>query len=200
MWRCKCDCGNEVIVRSASLVTGVTKSCGCLYAVTRKGKTSHASSYTRLYKIWDGIVQRCTNPNTQNYKSYGGRGIEMCDEWRNDFAAFKAWAMANGYNPDAPKWECTIDRIDVNGNYEPSNCRWVSMDVQRQNKRKGLRKPGLYKPVVRVDEEGNVIERYPSVRDAAESVGCRYNNISAVCHGAQVTTHGMRFRFAQEVA
>jgi hypothetical protein len=74
------------------------------------------------------------------------------------------------------------------------------MEVQYHNKRKGIRKPGLYKPVVRIDEDGNVIERYPSIRDAAEAVGCKYNGISAVCHGVQVTTRGMRFRFAQEVA
>lgn len=89
----------------------------------------------RLYNVWNSMKSRCYNPNVASYKNYGGRGIEVCDEWAHNFPTFQKWAIENGYDPDAPYGECTIDRIDVNGNYEPSNCRWVSMDVQRYNKR-----------------------------------------------------------------
>ena len=90
---------------------------------------THGLRRTRLYGIWNGILQRCFNPNRQKYKNYGGRGITVCDEWRNSFKAFYDWAMANGYRDDL-----TIDRIDVNGNYEPSNCRWVDAKLQAYNK------------------------------------------------------------------
>ena len=84
----------------------------------------------RLKNIWHGMKQRCYNPNRPNYRYYGGRGITICDEWLNSFQAFSAWSMDNGYQD-----ELSIDRIDYNGNYEPSNCRWVSMKGQAENKR-----------------------------------------------------------------
>lgn len=79
------------------------------------------------------MKRRCYNKHEASYKHYGNRGIEICDEWLNSFNAFEEWAFANGYDPDAPTRECTIDRIDVNGNYEPSNCRWIPMDEQMKN-------------------------------------------------------------------
>lgn len=89
----------------------------------------------RLYVVWGSMKARCNNPHNPAYKNYGGRGIKICTEWNNNFCAFKAWALANGYDYDAPYGQCTIDRIDNDKGYEPSNCRWVSMKVQSKNKR-----------------------------------------------------------------
>jgi hypothetical protein len=92
-------------------------------------KIKHGKANTRLFGLWRGILTRCNNPNRSDYKYYGGRGITVCDEWLHDFQAFYDWAMANGYEE-----HLTIDRIDVNGNYCPENCRWVTMQKQSENK------------------------------------------------------------------
>lgn len=100
----------------------------------------HGFSRERLYRsVWSAIKQRCENPNYHGYYLYGGRGIKVCDEWKNSYLVFREWALRNGYDPNAPYGQCTIDRIDVNGNYEPGNCRFVSMRIQSNNKRNGLR-------------------------------------------------------------
>lgn len=128
MWECCCDCGKTITVASFKLKSGDTKSCGCF---SRSMATTHGLHDTRLYKIWCNMKSRCYNTSVIEYNDYGGRGITVCDEWLHDFQAFYDWAMSNGYRDDL-----TIDRIDVNGNYEPSNCRWVSMKVQSNNTRK----------------------------------------------------------------
>ncbi len=130
LWLCQCECGNEQTIFGTSLVSGNTKSCDCLKKESLvKTHTKHGMSGTRLYVIWKHMTQRCENPNVERYKSYGGRGISVCDEWRKAPSCFINWAMSNGY-----KEGLSIDRIDVNGNYKPSNCRWVSMEKQTQNK------------------------------------------------------------------
>lgn len=147
-WKCRCDCGNECVVERSKLTSGHVKSCGCLEDENRKtmwqkrcdgrnikmGKRSRRYN-ERLYNVWNAMKSRCLNPNVKCYSAYGGRGITVCDEWIHDFPSFQEWAIKNGYDENAPFGECTIDRIDVNGNYEPSNCRWVNMEIQRQNKR-----------------------------------------------------------------
>lgn len=137
--KCVCDCGTEKIVRLCSLKKGEIRSCGCLAKelLIKRNKTikyiTHGQSRTRLYTIWCDMKQRCLNKNQQMFKYYGERKISICDEWKNNFNSFYDWAMENGYADDL-----TIDRIDVNGNYEPSNCRWATMQQQRRNTRKNV--------------------------------------------------------------
>lgn len=131
MWLCQCDCGNEKVVSGKDITSGKTQSCGCLNSEkTIKRNTKHNLSNTRLYNIWNGMIGRCYRNKTKHYKDYGGRGIRVCEEWRSDFMNFYNWAKNNGYSP-----ELSIDRIEVDGNYEPTNCRWATQEQQMNNTR-----------------------------------------------------------------
>lgn len=129
---CKCECGNETTALADNLKRGHVTSCGC-YARERatECKTKHGMNRTRLHRIWLCMKNRCSNPRNAGYKYWGARGITVCDEWKNSFQAFYDWAMKNGYED-----HLSIDRIDVNGNYEPSNCRWATPHEQRVNQRR----------------------------------------------------------------
>lgn len=142
MWLCKCDCGNEVELSRNHLSTGNTKSCGCLRKdAIRKAiaaSTKHNGRHTRLYSVWITMKQRCYNNNATDYENYGGRGIVVCETWRDSFEEFKMWAYENGYDENASKGICTLERKDVDGNYEPSNCKWTTMKEQSNNKRNNV--------------------------------------------------------------
>lgn len=129
---CLCDCGNEKVVSGNSLSSGKTKSCGCYTKEVRStAKTIHDLSSHELYATWNNMLARCYNPNSVGYRNYGGRGISVCDSWRNSVSEFISWSMNNGYKP-----YLTLDRYpDNNGNYEPGNCRWATAAQQAQNSR-----------------------------------------------------------------
>lgn len=133
-WLCLCDCGNEKIINGNSLrKKDATKSCGCLAKeLTVQRSIKHNKSNERIYRTWINMKQRCYNTQSHNYEEYGGRGIEICKEWMDDnngFINFYSWAVENGYNNTLE-----IDRINVNGNYEPNNCRWITNLKQQRNK------------------------------------------------------------------
>lgn len=151
-WLCSCECGNTTIVNSHNLVSGNTQSCGCLLNAQRKEngkkmleankinspKKTHGLSKHRLYKVWQDMKTRCYCKTNKHYPSYGGRGIKICQEWLDSFINFYNWAYANGYDDTVPNRQCTIDRINVNENYEPTNCRWVTQKQQNRNTRKNV--------------------------------------------------------------
>ena len=124
-WLCQCECGNKKVIRGYQLTNNKTKSCGCIRGYNGK----HNLSNHRTYKIWVNMKSRCYKKIAVNYNRYGGRGIKVCDEWQ-EFQPFYNWAINNGYRDDL-----TLDRIDVNGNYEPNNCRWLSVKEQNRNTR-----------------------------------------------------------------
>jgi len=133
-WICKCDiCGKEVERRSRNLKNN-SKSCGCLHKINLSA-TTHGLSQDIFYRLHKNIISRCYNTNDKRYKDWGGRGITVCNEWRNNFLKFYEWAKNSGW-----QMGLTIDRINNDGNYEPSNCRWATQKEQRHNQRPRLHK------------------------------------------------------------
>ena len=132
VWLCQCDCGNKTSITTSRLTSSETKSCGC-----PRNRTTHGDSRghkrSRLFGIYHGMKNRCFNKNMLNYSDYGGRGISVCPEWRDSYEAFKTWALSSGY-----KDSLTLDRIDNDGDYCPTNCRWTTRKEQGNNKRTNL--------------------------------------------------------------
>lgn len=138
-WNCICECGNQSVVKYDSLRRGATKSCGCLrnevaVLTSRANFTKHGLSDHPLYGVWGNVFTRCYNPKVRSYKDYGGRGIRMCEEWKNSPEAFIRWGLAHG-------WEkgLEIDRRENDMNYEPDNCRFVTSIVNVMNRRVTIR-------------------------------------------------------------
>lgn len=164
-WLCKCDCGKETIVLSSHIRNYRIRSCGCLRLENQNNIITQCNLnfeiYIRLKHIFSGMKRRCMNIKDKNYKNYGGRGIKICDEWLNKekgMMNFCKWAINNGYEDNL-----TIDRIDTNGNYEPDNCRWVSIKEQENNRR------------------DNVFLKYKgkvkTLKQWAETTGISYNTV-----------------------
>lgn len=127
---CVCDCSRVLWVVRTSLRNGESRSCGCLKRdVTSARNQRHGETGTSLYRVWKNMRGRCNGPNRRDYMHYGGRGIKVCEAW-NSYSIFRDWALVAGYRPSL-----SLDRIDVDGDYEPSNCRWTDWITQSRNKR-----------------------------------------------------------------
>lgn len=139
VWVCVCDCGKKVTAMSTQLLTGSSRSCGCIraeYLIGNQSRLLHGdtrnNSTSRLWRIWSGMRSRCRcKKSNKNWKSYKGRGISVCKKWDRSFIAFKEWAIGNGYSH-----KLSLDRKNNNGNYTPSNCRWATSLQQVNNRRK----------------------------------------------------------------
>ena len=138
-WLCQCDCGKTVKANANKLKNGLQQSCGCLkeerkYEIGNLNK-KYKYSNKRLYGVYKSMLSRCYDEKHREYKNYGGRGIAVCEDWRNDYDAFAEWALNAGYDMHAEYGGCTIDRKDVDGNYEPDNCTWITNAEQQNNRR-----------------------------------------------------------------
>lgn len=170
---CECDCGNTVAVEPTFWEQEIVKSCGCLFESL---KLEHTEELDRLRRIYSGMVQRCYNKNSDSYETYGGRGITICPEWLNDREKFIDWSLSHGYANDL-----SIDRINVNGNYEPSNCRWATDEVQLENRRPSSewkkRKPRKLKTLTIGGETKTLKEWYLIFNTSQPAVRYRMNKL-----------------------
>lgn len=174
LYECVCSCGKHVVKSSNNLKR--SKTCGCLNR--RKYGKDIRTRHFRLYQIWLGMHGRCNSKKHGSYRNYGARGISVCREW-DDFSTFMEWAYSNGYTDEATRKECTLDRINPDGNYEPGNCRWTNSGVQGLNKRKmdnksgargvWLTKSGKYHAVISVNNKRHCLGTYDDLEDAVRA-------------------------------
>lgn len=175
MCRCMCDCGNTHISYVSKVISGKVASCGC-----QKGNKKHNAHGSRLYRIWQAMKSRCLNPNTANYKYYGGRGINVCDEWM-EFAPFAEWAKEHGYSDNL-----TIDRKDIDKGYCPDNCEWVTMKHQNNH-----HKSNIYQ----IEMDG---EKY-SLRDFVDLIGESYSKIQTQLNRGKITVESLEQKYNGEL-
>lgn len=192
-WRCSCDCGNETIVMEKNLKNGITKSCGCLRLErVHEAKTVHGESggkivgeRTALYRCWSNMKSRCYNENVRSYADYGAKGIEVCDEWRNDFTKFSEWAYTHNYQDSL-----TIERIDPTKNYCPENCEWITLS---ENSRRAHNKYCWAKNIV----TGEYVEFW-GIRNFAKERDLDYKAIDRVLHGRAKTCNDWIFGYQEK--
>ena len=180
---CECDCGNMTVIEPTFWENGTVKSCGCF---AESLKLEHSEELDRLRRIYSGMIQRCYNKNSNGYENYGGRGISICPEWLNSREKFIDWALSHGYANDL-----SIDRINVNGNYEPSNCRWATDEVQLENRRPSSewkkRKPHKLKTLTVDGETKPLREWYAFYNTSQPAVAYRMKNLGMTLEQALKT-------------
>lgn len=167
LWNCQCDCGNTCIVLASNLRGGKQKSCGCLRRRSPWNRTHGDSAESRLYRIWTDMKQRCYNSHRKAYKDYGGRGICICDEWKDGYESFKEWAISHGYSDNL-----SIDRIDNDKGYFPENCQWTTKLVQANNRRSSK--------TVKID--GQIM----TAAEAARKIGMNYQLFMKKLHSGRL--------------
>jgi hypothetical protein len=182
-YKCKCECGEIKSVQRVNLMKSISKSCG------HKNKekfiernTKHGLSRDRLFRIYNEMKKRCHDEKSKDYVNYGDRGISVCAEWVNDFDAFRDWSMSNGY-----KENLSIDRINNNGNYEPSNCRWATIKEQALNKRTSI-------TIEAYSPEGKVFKEIRDIKDFCQKHNLTVRKVYGCIYGEQKTHKKWRFK------
>lgn len=185
-WLCRCDCGNEKVVRGGMLRQGKTVSCGCLLSERSRDRmtkmlTKHGQSGTPLYNVWSSMIDRCYRTSCKGFPRYGGRGIRVYDEWRNSFAVFYLWAMNNGYQRGLE-----IDRINNDGPYAPWNCRWITS-------KENCRNTSTCVAVCITDLSSGESITTSTIQEASEITGVNHNTIRRMMRG--IKTSEVRYSF-----